>query len=76
MTNADDRLNDLNALKARRKNGELDVVAYYKGLLGILATTVQHLQDEEIAEAEAKKQVPLILVFLEEQIGKLADRGG
>jgi len=76
MTNAGDRLNDLNALKARRKNGELDVVAYYKGLLGILAATVQHLQDEEIAEEEAKKQVPLILVFLEEQIGKLADRGG
>ncbi len=76
MTNADDRLNELKALKERRKNGGLDVVGYYKGLVSILATTVQHLQDEEIAEAEAKKQIPLILVFLEEQIGKLADRGG
>ncbi len=55
MTNADDRLNELQALKARRKNGELDTVAYYKGLIGILATTVQHLQDEDIAEAEARK---------------------
>ncbi len=76
MTNADDRLNELKALKARRKNGELDLVAYYKGLVSILAATVQHLQDEDISEAEAKKQIPLVLVFLEEQIGKLADRGG
>ncbi len=76
MTNADDRLSELNALKERRKNGELDVTAYYKGLLGILAATVQNLSDEDISEAEAKKQIPLVLVFLEEQIGKLAGRGG
>ena len=76
MTNADDRLSELNALKERRKNGELDVTAYYKGLLDILAATVQNLSDEDISEAEAKKQIPLVLVFLEEQIGKLAGRGG
>ncbi len=76
MTNAEDRLSELNALKARRKNGELDATAYYKGLLGILADTVQNLSDEAISEAEVKKQIPLILVFLEEQIGKLAGRGG
>jgi hypothetical protein len=76
MTNADDRLNELKVLKERRKNGELDVKAYYKELLEILAATVQNLSDEDIAEGEAKKQIPLVLVFLEEQIGKLAARGG
>jgi len=76
MTQSEDRRNDLAQLKALRKEGRLDVVTYYKELLRVLADLVQNLRDEEIAEEEAKKQIPLMLVFLEEQIGKLADRGG
>ena len=76
MTNSADRLNDLNALKERRKNGEIDVLTYYKELLAILDATLQHLVDEEISEADAKKQIPLVLVFLEEQLEKLGNRGG
>ncbi len=76
MTNADDRLADLNAIKAQRKEGAIDTVTYYKELLRIMADLVQNLRDEDISEVEAKKQIPLVLVFLEEQIDKLSARGG
>ena len=76
MTNADDRRQDLQMIKAQRKEGTLDAVAYYKELLRILADLIQNLRDETISEDEAKKQIPLVLVFLEEQIDKLAGRGG
>ncbi len=76
MTHSEDRHRELEALKEQRKQGSIDVLTYYKGLLGITAHLLRNLQDEDISEAEAKKQVPLILVFLEEQIRKLADRGG
>ena len=76
MSNAQDRKDDLNTLKTQRKNGEIDEVTFYKGLLAILADTLQHLSDEDISEANAKRQIPLVLVFLEEQLEKLADRGG
>ncbi len=76
MSNAQDRANQLQALKQQRKQGEIDTLTYYKGLLRILADTVQNLRDEDISEQDAKTQIPLILVFLEEQISKLSDRGG
>lgn len=76
MTNAADRQNDLQRIKAQRQAGELDTTAYYKALLGVLADLIQNLLEEEISETEAKKQTPLLLVFLEEQIQKFADRGG
>ena len=52
------------------------MLGYYKGLLRIAADLIQNLRDENISEEEAKKQIPLILVFLEEQIAKFAGRGG
>ncbi len=76
MTHSEDRLRELEALKEQRKQGGLDVLGYYKGLLRITADLIQNLRDENISESEAKKQIPLILVFLEEQIAKLAGRGG
>ncbi len=63
-------------MKEQGKQGALDTLSYYKGLLHIAADLVQNLRDEDIGEAEAKKQIPLILVFLEEQIAKFAGRGG
>ena len=75
MTDSADRLSELQALKAQRKQGEIDEVAYYKGLIKILATTVQNLRDEDISPEDAKKQIPLILVFLEEQLDKMEARG-
>ncbi len=76
MTESQDRLTQLNALKEQRKNGEIGPLEYYRGLLRILADTVQNLRDEDISETDAKTQTPLILVFLEEQIAKLGSRGG
>ncbi|NPA92375.1 MAG: hypothetical protein GXO56_01670 [Chloroflexi bacterium] len=76
MSNAQARLAHLEDLKARRKAGEIELVAYYKELLQILDDTIQHLSDENISENDAKLQIPLVLVFLEEQIDKLAERGG
>ncbi len=76
MSQAQQRHDQLTVLKAQRKQGEIDTLTYYKGLITILAHTVQNLSDESISESDAKKQIPLILVFLEEQISKLSDRGG
>ncbi len=76
MGNASNRLNELEALKRQRKEGYIDLLTYYKGLLNVLAELVQNLKEEGISEAEAKKQIPLVLVFVEEQIEKLAGREG
>ncbi len=76
MSEASKRLMDLNALKEQRKQGALDTLGYYKGLLRILAQVVNNLRDEAISEEDAKAQIPLVLVFLEDQIAKLSDRGG
>lgn len=76
MTNSDERLAELNKLKEQRKNGEIDAITYYKGLIKVTASLLENLSDEDISEEDAKKQIPLILVFLEDQIAKLAGRGG
>ena len=75
MTDSEDRRVELNKLKEQRKNGEIDTISYYKGLLQIAASLLQNLSDEDISEEEAKKQIPLILVFVEDQIEKFAARG-
>ncbi len=74
MSQSASRHHELQDLKEQRKQGRIDVLGYYRGLLAITARLMTNLQQEDISEAEAKKQVPLILVFLEEQIGKMANR--
>ena len=76
MSQAADRLQDLQALKEQRKQGAIDLLTYYKGLLKIAAELVQNLRDEDISEEDAKKQIPLVLAFIEDQISKFSDRGG
>ncbi len=76
MSQAADRLQDLQALKEQRKQGAIDLLTYYKGLLKIAADLVQNLRDEDISEEDAKKQIPLVLTFIEDQISKFSDRGG
>ncbi len=76
MKESEERLAQLEALKAQRKEGTIDTIPYYKALLEILADTVQNLRDEDINERDAKTQIPLILLFLDEQIAKLSGRGG
>jgi len=75
MSDSDDRLAELSHLKEQRKNGEIGIIEYYKGLLKTSASLLQNLWDEDITEEEAKKQIPLLLICLEGQIEKLASRG-
>ncbi len=65
----------LEELKLRRKNGELSSRDFYRELLNMTTALVQELKDENISEENIKRQIPLILVFLEEQLKKMKDRG-
>jgi site-specific recombinase XerC len=63
-------------LKQQRKSGELTLAAYYQELLHMvsmlsssLAEEVHHMSEDEIAH-----QIPLMLLFLEEQIRKFQER--
>ncbi|MDQ7028579.1 MAG: hypothetical protein Q9O62_01745 [Ardenticatenia bacterium] len=66
----------LRALKEQRKNGALDMRAYYRELLVLTGTLVKSLVEEatDISEEELLTQVPLLLVFIEEQVRKLGER--
>ncbi len=66
---------ELQALKDSRKNGELSPAEFYKKLLELVAKLANELHEEVISEENLKKQIPLILAFLEEQIKKYAERG-
>ncbi len=65
----------LETLKQKRKSGELDAKAFYQELLGLVASLVKELEAENISDEDVKKQIPLMLVFLEEQFKKMKDRG-
>ncbi len=66
----------LRKLKEQRRNGELGIDAYYRELLALAASLLESLIDEaeHIDEQEARKQAPLILLFVEEQIRKFGER--
>ncbi len=66
----------LREIKEQRRRGELSLGVYYKALLKLSVALVESLVDEaeHIDESEARKQVPLILLFLEEQIRKFGER--
>ncbi len=66
----------LRLLKQQRKARELDLTTYYRELLHMvsdlaaaLTKEVEHMSDDDIAH-----QVPLMLLFLEEQIRKFGER--
>lgn len=68
--------NHLQEIKAQRRDGVLSMEAYYMELLKLCAALIESLIDEaeRIDEQDARKQVPLILLFLEEQIRKFDER--
>ncbi len=66
---------ELEHLKESRRQGKLSPAEFYASLLQLLAKLVSELREEQISEEDIKKQIPLILVFLEEQIDKYAERG-
>jgi len=75
MTRSDEMKAKLDDLNTKRRNGELSAGEYYKGLMSLLAELAQALQEEDIKEEDVKKQIPLLKVFLTEQIKKMSERG-
>ncbi|NPA42283.1 MAG: hypothetical protein GXO18_08435 [Aquificae bacterium] len=65
----------LEALKVERKEGKLTPKEFYKELLTLAVTLVEELKDEDISDEDIKKQTPLVLAFLEDQIDKMEGRG-
>jgi len=76
MLNSAQLLERIKELETKRKNGEISAAEFYKGLLSILAELKDALLDENIDDANVKKQIPLLLTFLKAQIKALKDRGG
>jgi len=75
MARSDEMKAKLDELNAKRKKGEISARDYYKGLMSLLAELAQALQEENISEEDVKKQIPLLKVFLTEQIKKMGERG-
>jgi hypothetical protein len=68
-------LQHLRELEEKRKNGEIGVVEFYKGLLEILGELKDALIHENINENDIKKQIPLLLAFIKSQITEMEHRG-
>ena len=66
---------ELQSLKEARKQGQISPRDFYKSLLQLLSKLANELGEEQINDDDVKKQIPLILAFLEEQISKYAERG-
>ena len=66
----------LQDLKQQRKGGEIGLKEYYRYLLGLLSELALALQEEvhNLSQEEITHQLPVVLVFLEEQIGKFHTR--
>lgn len=65
----------LKVVEEKRKKGEISTKEFYTELLNILADLKEVLSHEEISENDVKKQIPLLLAFIKDQISKLAERG-
>ncbi len=65
----------LKDLKEARKRGDLNPREFYIKLLNLTCEVMQELIDEDISDEDVKKQIPLILAFIEDQIDKLGQRG-
>ncbi len=66
----------LETLKAQRRAGEINNREYYAELLKLAASLVDSLVDEidRMDDNSIRLQVPLVLVFLEDQIRKFGER--
>lgn len=63
-------------LKSKRKNGEISEEEYYRELLKLAKRLLDTLGEENISKEDIRKQIPLIVLFISEQIEKLAGREG
>ncbi len=66
----------LNTLKEQRRTGEITNRVYYAELLKLTSSLMESLIDEvdHMDDSSIRLQVPLILVFLEDQIAKFGER--
>ncbi len=69
----------LKDIKARRKSGELDERAYYRALLSLAIEIGRSLLDElgsdgKMEDENVRKQIPLLLTFVEDQIARFRAR--
>lgn len=66
----------LSDIKAQRKDGALNLAQYYQALLKITSRLADSLSEEadSLSDDEIIIQMPLVLLFVEEQIRKFADR--
>ncbi len=70
----------LQEAKARRKRGEISEREFYASLLRLSARLIPILADELedqqtlMQERDIKKQIPLVLAFLEDQIARFRAR--
>ncbi len=69
-------IKDLDMLKAKRKEGEITVLEFYRELLRVAIKMAEEMKLEDISEEDAKRQIPLVLAFIEDQLKKFKDRGG
>jgi len=75
MSRSEEMMEKLNELNTKRKNREISAKEYYKGLMALLVELGQSLQEEDISEEDVKKQIPLLKVFISEQLKKMSARG-
>ncbi len=61
-------------LEQKRKAGELGAVEFYKGLIDTVGMLREELLKEDIDEGLAKRQIPLLLTFIKNQIRELRSR--
>jgi len=65
---------ELRSLQEKRKSGEISIRDFYYGLLELLANLKDALINENINEKQIKKQIPLLLAFIENQIIAMKNR--
>ncbi len=69
-----DMIEELRSLKQKRRNNEITLKEYYHSLLNMLHKLTDTLLKEDISENDIKKQIPLMLTFMEDQLEKLGER--
>ncbi len=65
----------LKELQDKRRKRQISAAEFYKGLLDLMSRLAQDLRDEEIPETQIKKQIPLLLTFINAQIKAMGERG-
>ncbi len=65
----------LKELQDKRRKRQISAAEFYKGLLDLMSRLAQDLRDEDIPETQIKKQIPLLLTFINAQIKAMVERG-